>query len=439
MAVFNVASAFGQRTKKKGGGSGYGILLDRLSDKETILGADGNLSPGDSSLLIQDYQKLYASAGTASQKSKVLKKITTLEANVNKTQLAKQQDIGVLNKEVNDDKLKTAMLYGNNPQVLLSKREASLRIKVQQLDSAITSLEESGQSAAGHYMEYRNAQIELDNLVRAQGDMFAIANGENIQSDYTAYLTNNNRGEIIGVEIAPRGSLKGYSDLEGVFYGGLTTAGKPRKEGEEQVFNLGNNRFAASNSFSIGPNGQVTLGSDKLTSPDIQGRYDINSETVRNQDIIRSGGYAKGDKGFFYKNNGDGTYTKYLNADAKKLNIDESQVLPIPKDYETAINSQVSDTQDFADTPDIFGAPLGALSFGDPSQGGVSLAAPNQRDVSIDRSATLTQRPRAGTVRSVPNSRPPAAPIDSSPNTSKNIFSRTIDSAKGFLGRVFGG
>lgn len=433
MAVFNVASTFGT-SKKAGGGEGsgatYGILVDQLQIMESHLETDGNLAPGDYKMLGDMALKLYGRPGlTATQRSNIEVKIEQYKSKAKQAELTQMQDIEELGSEVKDSRNQIAMAAGNNPTAFLEAESTLQFARVQQLAEAIESLEQSGQSAASHALEYREAQIEYEDTLRAIEDMERAQSGEQVQSNYAAHLVTNNRGEIVSVKVAPRGSQNGYEEVGGVSYGGLGVFGKTRREGEEQVFNLGNTRFAAGSVVVTGADGQLTLGSkDVLTSPDVQEGYQINPETVRVQGILRSGDYGVGSKGFIYKKHADGTYTKYVNTPPEQLGLDEGSMLPIPANFESLLTNNVTETVDGSVQPDIMGAPLDTM-------GGINVG---MGDVQYDDSATLRSLPPAGTTQATPTSRGPAQPRASSPSTFRNVASQTVDAARGFLARVFG-
>ncbi len=386
MGVFNVSFASPTAKKSGGGGIKSGILKDQLQIIEAQLESDGNLAPGDLKLLQDKAQEFYGYPGlTPSQRSDFQVAVERYKSKASQYELSDLQDIEALNSDVKEDQIVIAMEHGNDPQTFIEKQSTLQFSRVQQLAESITNREQSGADTTDHVLAYDEARIEYQNTLEAMQDIERAAADEQVESNYAAHIKTNSRGEIVDVDISPRGTQSGYAEVSGVTYGGLPVFGKPRKEGETQIFNLGSNRFEAGNTFIIGEDGNPVIGSDTLVSPNLgEDGYKINTDTVRTRPMMRNGEYARGQKGFYYKKNEDGTYTKYLNADPEKLGVQETEVLPIPKQFESSITPHITTTHDFANEPEILGSPPGTIEAGqsvggDVRQDGYAALAPAGR------------------------------------------------------------
>src|SRR5436309_649399 len=106
---------FSNITKKAG--TDFGFLVDQLDIKRNQLESDGKLSPGDYDLLTKQAQTIYAHPGLSpAQRSNVLVKISQYTQEKKVTAQKDSNDIKRLNNNLQDDHLKNAMLFGNNPQ-----------------------------------------------------------------------------------------------------------------------------------------------------------------------------------------------------------------------------------------------------------------------------------------------------------------------------------
>lgn len=440
MAVFNVS--FANKNTAGGGGSSqsYGILVDRLDILEASLSADGKLSPGDYDYLTSEAQKLYGHPGlTPSQRSNIEVKVAQYKSQSSKTKLKDVEDITRLKNEAEDDNRKASMLLGNTPDAFLKAQGAIQNAKVRQLADVINSLDAAGDDSSAHLLEYNEALASYQDTLEALEAVEQHQPGAAPNSDFVAYVTTNNDGEITSVKVAREGSNSGYLETNGL-YGGLKIYGKlNRKENGKNVFVLGNQRFSGTDVVVPGADGTLktsTLinesmqkGKPGIFTTAVAGYYEMDPAQVRTQQAIRSGGYAMGSKGFIYKKNDDGTYTKYVNATPEKLGVDESQLIRIPNSMEQSLLGSVNETIDAALPP----APIPVTpDLGIGNMTGMTTSTP--------ATMTPTSTPTSSPMMSrLPAGSPPPQPTSSSPATQGNIFSRTVDSAKGFLGRIFGG
>lgn len=426
MAVFNVSFA---NKKTQSSGQDYGILVDQLDILESTLAADGKLSPGDYTLLTQKAQQLYGHPGLSpAQRSNIEVKISSYKSSSSKTSLKDSQDISQLNNEVQDDGRKASMLFGNNPAKFLETQAAIQSAKVRQLADSINSLDQSGSDSSAHVNEYNDALTTYQDTLQALEYVQGHAAGAAPTSDYSAFITTNNDGEIVGVKIGREGSQAGYLETNGL-YGGLKIYGKlNHKENGKNVFMLGNQRYSGTDVVVPGPDG--TMKTSTLVNESMQkgkagvfttavaGYSDMNPETTRTQSAIRSGGYAQGSKGFIYKKNEDGTYTKYVNATPEKLQISDNQIIKLPNSMEQSILGSVTSTIDSAmPAPTLPVPPTLTPTTNAP-------VAPTSTSPGMSR---------------LPAGSPPPQPTDRSPQSSQGLASRVIGGAKSFLAGLFGG
>ena len=425
MAVFDVSFA---NKKTKSSGQDYGILVDQLDILESTLSADGKLSPGDYTLLTQKAQQLYGHPGLSpAQRSNIEVKIASYKSSGSKSGLKDAQDISQLNNEVQDDGRKASMLFGNNPTKFLETQSAIQSAKVRQLADAINSLEQSGSDASAHVNEYNDALTTYQDTLQALEYVQTHQAGAAPTSDYAAYITTNNDGEIVGVKIGREGSQTGFLETNGL-YGGLKIYGKlNHKENGKNVFMLGNQRYSGTDVVIPGPDGSMktsTLvnesmqkGKPGMFTSAVAGYSDMNPETTRTQSAIRNGGYAQGSKGFIYKKNEDGSYTKYVNASPEKLQISDNQIIKLPNSMEQSILGSVTSTIDSAMPAPTLPVP--------PTLTPATTTAP------VSTTSPGMSRAPAGS--------PPPQPTSRSPQSSQGLASRVMGGAKSFLAGLFGG
>lgn len=425
MAVLDVSFA-NKKTKKSS--SNYGFLVDQLSIYESQLEADGKLSPGDFKALEKKAMEIYSHPGLSNdQRSNIQVKIASYKSQGTRKKLGEQQDISLLNRELDDESRKASMLLGNNPVNFLRAQVAAQSARVAQLAESINSLDAVGNDATSHLNEYNQALLDYQDSIEALDYVEKYQAGSGPKSDYVAYLTTNSRGEIVDVKISREGSKSGYLETNGL-YGGMKIYGKlNRKENGKNVFVLGNTRFSGADVVIPGPDGTLKTnvlfdeknqkGKSGVFTSAVASYTDVDPTTLKTQSAIRTGGYAQGEKGFIYKKNEDGTYTKYVNSDPAKLGIEENDLIRIPRSLESSIIGNVTETVDSAIQPQL---PVPTNFTPATVQPSVATTAP----------ATTTP-PVAG--------RSPAAPTERAPQSNQGIASRAMGAARGFLGRLFGG
>lgn len=403
---------------RKSSSQDYGFLVDNLSIKETQLGADGKLSPGDYDSLISDARALYAHPGlTPQQRSNIEVKIAQYNAAKQKDSLATNNDISRLNRDVKDDMAKIIQRYGNDPAKFLAAKSALLTAKIDQLSSSINQIETSGDDATAHRNELTTSLQDYQDVAQALEDVKKGGTGSN----YATYLTTNSRGEIVDMDIARVGSKTGYMPTNGT-YSGLPVYGKPNKfDNGKPTFQFGNQNFVQSDTLTTSPDGVtqqkvlVAGGGGRGGITVNGGNVAIDPSQVRTQGALRPGSWAQGEKGI-YQVQPDGSYKKYINADKAKLGISDGDIISIPRSMEQGIIPQVKETIDSS-------MPV------PPPQPSVPQVAP----ATTPGAATSTQAaPTAGGSPKTP------APTVRAPQDASGTAAATSTPAKGFFARLFG-
>ncbi len=428
MAVFDV-SFMNKATRKPA--SDYGIIVDQLDILESSLEADGKLSPGDYALLNQKAQQIYAHPGlSADNRSNIEVKMARYKSLGQKTGVKTQEDIGRINNSTEDDYRKIAYRFGNDPEKFLQGKAAAQNAQLSALADAVDRLDQSGDDASGALNEYNTAAGNYQDTIKALDYVQTKGHSSKTPgSDYVAYIKTNNSGEIVDVDVAREGAKTGSLETNGL-YGGLKIYGaQNRKENGSVVFLLGQKRFSAADIVTPGPDG--SMKAPKLVDESSQralGRAfsaatgntysPIDTSTLKVQTSIPTGGYARGnDKGFLYRKESDGTYTKLINTSPEKLGITDGQIQKIPRSMEQGIIPSVKRTVD------------GSIPVTPPSFPIANFATPS----SVPPQAPTSQPSALGAGRARTG-----APTTSAPQTTQGIAGRTIDAAKGFFSRYFG-
>ena len=430
MANFDV-SFLNKKTKKSSGGD-YGFLIDQLAIKENQLSSDGKLSPGDYNLLTDEAQKLYAHPGlTPEQRSNVAVKISSYKSDKNKNSLKDSENLTRLDNATKDDNLTSSMILASKPEAFIKANVDSTRAKLNSLSDSINSLNASGDDASAHMLKYQETLNTYNDLLQAEDDIkkYTASPTGAPASSFAAYVNTNSKGEVTGIQIDKAGAKTGYAETNGL-YGGLPIYGNAKIFNGKQTFKLGDQSFSATNILVPDPQNPGSFKNNKLVSESSQtsvgggmtrataGSYvDVSSDTIRSQTVVPLDSYVKGDKGFIYQAKADGTYKKIVNSSPEKLGIDPSEIPSIPKDYESRlIIPRVSETID------------------------ANIPPPTPIPSTIDQNIgtpTTTTTPPTGTSAPIGTSRTPS-PTDRAPQSSKGIAGRALDSAKSFLGGLFG-
>lgn len=430
MANFDVS--FLNKKMRKSSGGDYGFLIDQLAIKENQLASDGKLSPGDYDLLTSEAEKLYAHPGfTPDQRSNVAVKISSYKEGKKVNSLKDSQNLTRLDNETKDDNIKSAMILASKPEAFIKANIASTRAKINSLAESINNLQGAGDDASAHMLKYQEALNTFNDLLQAEADIkeYQANPSGKPTSSFAAYVNTNSKGEVTGITIDKAGTKTGYAETNGL-YGGLPIYGNAKVVGGKQTFKFGDQTFSATNILVPDPMNPGSFKNNKLVSESSQtsvgggrtrataGAYiDVTPETIKSQTIVPVDSYVKGNKGFIYQAKNDGTYRKIVNSSPEKLGIDINDLPSIPRDYENnLIIPRVTETIDQSLPPET------------PMPTTFDQAAPVPQ---------TTTSPASPAPTPTGNARTPA-PTERAPQSSKGIAGRVMDSAKSFLGSLFG-
>ncbi len=425
MPVFNVSSL---RPGAARGGSTYGILVDQLSILENELAKDGQLSPGDYDLLIKKGREIASSGGlTAGERSNVLVKISGYEKGKAVNKVSDQNDVGRLNREVQDDQRTITTLFGNDPHRFLQSNVDLLKTKISHLADSIDQIDSSG----GDSSQLVNEQVAaLQDLQDAQDALAAVsgykAGSGKPAGDSVAYIQTNSRGEITSVEVG-RSGKSGYAETNAL-YGGLQVYGKPNaKSGGQNVFRLGGTEYKGSDLQFQDPNNPGSFRSAPLIAGGggvgvkVENYQDVNTAQLRTASTLRPGDYGRAQDGTLYESLPNGTYRKYVNTQPDQLGLNENDIMKMPARMEGGFNRASAET--------VYGANLPQMSLANPAQ--LTQTAPS---VANQPAAPETTPPAQGQPQqSAPVSSRTPSPIDRSPKTAPGVASRVLDAAKKFF------
>jgi hypothetical protein len=420
MGVFNVS--FLKPGAVKGGGSGYGVLVDQLAILENELAKDGNLSPGDYDLLTAKAREVASSPGlTADQRSNVKVKLSSYEKGKAVSKVSDSNDIGRLNREAEDDHRTQTLLFGNDPTTFVQGQVDLLSAKIERLTTSIDQLDDAGSDSSAYVNEQVGAMQQLQDLLDAQEAMRTYAPGSKPGSDVVAFIDTNAQGEITKVELGRTGTKSGYAETNAV-YGGLPIYGRPNSSSQnKKVFKLGNVEYSGTGLQIADPDVPGSFRSAPLLSPDVaKGRpagspiFDfqyksMDPASVRPQRAVRSGGFARGRDGTLYESLATGGYRKYVNTLPDQLGRGDADVLDVPQRMEAGFNGQSIETVYGADLPQMSAANPAQLNQLAPTAGPAGAPEPG-----ADAPATPSQSTPAAPVSSrtpSPTERTPTGPI----------------------------
>ena len=431
MAGFDVS--FMNPKLRRGVSKDYGYLVDQLLIYQNQLEADGELSPGDYDLLIKKAREIYAHPGLSiAQRSNVQVKISEYQQKKSTLILSDLNDIQRLNNGVKEDHSRAVMMFANNPQILLTAQSDALRVKLGRLTQSIEQLTGSGADYSRHMLEYRDTLTQYNDSLQALDDANKPA-GPTPSQNTIAYVTANPNGEVTDVAFGKIGSKLGYVETNGMYGNFQMYAKVNRKEEGSNIFQIGNQTFSAADIVIPDPANPGSMKAPKLTATPGQkpmgpmttvtaGQWQpVDLSNVRAQSIVRTGGYAKGPSGFLYEKLDNGKYRKYVHADQKLMNIPDYNILPVPSEYERIIAQDAQETVDAADQPMV------------PSAGSIMQAPQAASTASMTQGmqpASMATPMPAGTSRT-------PSPTERVGNNQQNIFQKTFQSARDFLGGLF--
>lgn len=358
---------------KKGGAAGAGILADQLQILENDLGRDGFYSPGDYDILISKARDLQNNPSLSNdQRSGYLVKISGYQTKKAVAGYDSTEGLDKINRNIKSEQAEDVMAVGNNPQEFLKGRISSLQAKLGDLTDIIERRNAAGMDTTEYSNEYTQTLREYSNKLEALGAGSQYTPGAPIQG-YAAYVTTNNRGEIVDVDYDKYETRPGYVETNGMIDGYNVFAKPNYKKDGNNHFILGGNDFSGVDMVMPDPANPGAFKTTKLiANPQNKGGMSIGDAGYINvpggelkvQSYIPSNSYAKGVNGSIYKRNDDGTYTKYLNADEKMLGIPEGGIVRIPQAMERSLAPNIKETIDSSkpilpDDGSMFGAPEG--------------------------------------------------------------------------------
>jgi len=443
MAVFNV-SFLNPGLRKASGGSGVGVLADQLTIMQNELGKDGYLSPGDYDLLIKKAREIQTGSSlTAAQRSDYDVKISNFEKAKAIVKLEKADDIEAMNATAKSEAAEDVMMVGNNPAEFLRGRVASTQSKLNDLTEIIERRANSGQDSTQYMNEYQAALSDYNEKLSALGAMENF-DGKNPILGYVAYVSTNEKGEIIDVDYARNGAKTGYSETNSMI-DGMQVYGKInfKREGKN-YFVLGNNMFSSPDMMIPDPENPGSFKPNKLVANVTQrgplsvgesGYINIPGNEVKIQSYIPNNSWAKGTSGTIYKRREDGGYSRYINVNQSLPDMpNQESMLTLPKSYEQSLMRSVDETIDVSApiTPDT------GMSTMAPTGDATPMMSPNPF---TSNPYTQTAAPDTQSDQSAPArtgvTKTAKQPVQNSPSTAGSTIQRTVKSGIDYFKNLF--
>ena len=423
MGVYN-AAFLNPKLRAKGSGVKTGILTDQLTMLENGLRKDGYLSPGDYDVLIAEAQKISTTPGlTPDQISGYKVKITGYEANKSTASLDKDQSIDSLDRKIQDELNTAVFMAGNNPNMYLQVKRDIYGTAIDQMQETIEQREQAGNETTEHYNKYQELLSEMREVESARAVQF---DGKTPIAGYVAYVTTNDRGEIIDMKVDRDGGQTGYLETNGMIDGFQVYGKANSQQGGKNTFVMGNKMFQGVDMVQPDPNNPgtfknsvlfdtaTTQGSDQFTRA-ISQFSQVESNQVPIQQYVPLDGWAEGANGTVYNRRKDGGYTKYLNVNASIDGMPSNGVIKLPSLYERSIMGNADETVDFAER--IM-----------PDQGEVMTPMPE--GAPLPGAGPQSIQPAAGPQSIEPKIARTKAPVDRAPKGILATAKRTIQSAR---------
>lgn len=173
----------------------------------------------------------------------------------------------------------------------------------------------------------------------------------------------------------------------------------------------------------------VAGGSDKpaYSLADVNG-VDVDPKTIRAQNAIYAGGYARGKNGTLYESLPTGGYRKYVNVLPDQLAAGPKDILDVPSSMEAGINAASTQTVD-----GMRGgfAPMSTQIPGAAQKAAAASAAPAPTAAPAPAAGPMSTQPPAGSSRT-------PAPVSRAPSTAGGLASAAFGAAKGFFSKLTG-
>lgn len=374
MAILNVAF-LNPRMRAKSGGEGASILSDRLSILESSLLGEGNeLSVGDINLLIDETRKIQNSGVlTQTQISNYNVKIARYQQQKESILVQRSENIDRMDNEMKKDDVDMFKILENNPIELTRAKVASLTLKIDQLTESIQKRELLGQDATDLILEKRSTKTEWDRKVETMKAAEAFEDKGDVAANHAAYVVTNDQGEIIKVDYAPTGTIKGYAETNATMNGFRVYGKINEKVGNDNFFRISFGgqleNFSApdimmpdaahpgefkptkliGNLEEMGPYVVGRHGYIDLTSRDFGEEGEENIQGVQIQRAIPKDSWAKGLDGTMYHRKKDGNFEKHLNIDYIPRGFDPKFMYTISPQEEAMIWRKTDETIDHAD------------------------------------------------------------------------------------------
>lgn len=413
MPVFN-ASFLNPKLRAKGSGVKTGILTDQLTILESALRKDGYLSPGDYDQLIDLAQKISVTPGlTSDQISNYQVKIARYESEKATAQLDRDQSIDSLDRKIKDELNTAVFMTGNNPQMYLQVKRDVYGTALDEIEDVIIQREQAGNETSEHYNKRNEILAEMREIEAARlaqpGEGTPIAG-------YIAYVTTNDRGEIIDMIIDRDGAQTGYLETNGTLNGFQVYGKANSQQGGKNTFILGNKMFQGVDMVQPDPNNPGTFknsilfdvagteGSDQFTRA-ISKFSPITSQDVPIQQYVPLNGWAEGLNNTVYHRRPDGGYTRYLNVNQTIEGMPANGVIKLPNHFEQSIMGNADETVDFSEKiiPDDgkIMTPMPTETLPSPIQGPQSVPpgpgeGPQTKDPSLARTKAPVERAPKG-------------------------------------------
>jgi len=381
MPVFNVSFLNPALKPSGGSGDGVSVLMNQLTVLQNQLEKDGYLAPSDYELLLDQARKIETTPGlSATEQSRVAVKISEYETKKSTSQFGRADDLDSMNNTMKSEGYEDVLMVGNNPQEFLQGRIASLQGKMDNLQESIARRESTGQDYSDYMNEYQDTMTELQDRYGALDGMTNF-DGSNPVGGYAAYVTTNERGEIVDVDYNRYGAKSGFVETNGMINGFQVFAKPNKKEGGNNVFVIGDERFTAPDLMTPDPSNPGSFKPQRLVAQSMQtgdtfkrgeqGYLNLPGEVLQTQSYIPRNTWARGVDGTLYQRMESGGYKKYINATPEDLNIDPARILSIPNQYENGIMRNVTETIDGAEAI----RPDQGMDFGN-AQGGMPGSTP---------------------------------------------------------------
>lgn len=448
MPVFNVSFLNSSLRSSGGGGTKVGILTDQLAIMENELSKDGLLSAGDYDLLIAKAREIRNIPSlTADQRSNLDVRISGYDKSKQVASLERAEDLSEMKRTLDSEAAEDVMIVGNNPELFLQGRIASLQGYLNELTDAIERRDAAGLDTTQHLNDYQEALRQYTERVDVLDAIKSNPDPTQPLSGYAAYVKTNNQGEIVDIDYTRYGNKSGYVETNGLM-NGIKVYGKVNtKEDGKNYFILGNEIFSAVDSMipdaenpgSFKPtrliSSNLQTGSD-LNKQGLQGYVNLDANTVAVQSYIPRNSWARGVDGQAYFRREDGGYTKYININqSMEGRPDPKDMLRIPTGLERNLQLVSDETVDEM-------APMV------PSQGSLGPVPDQMGETAMDTnqgftgfSSTLPQgafQQRAQQVTQTPRTARTSKPMEQASQSISATAQRTNQSGRNFLSTVAG-